>query len=94
MREERVVLEDHAEAPLLRRQARHVFLLDAHAAGVRLLEPRHEPQHCRLAAPRRPEKRHDLALRHGQGEVGGHVQPAEMLVQAVEDEEGFVICGL
>ena len=59
--EERVVLEDHAEAALLGRQAVTSSPSTTISPGVRSLEARDEAQHRRLAAARRPEQGHDLA---------------------------------
>jgi hypothetical protein len=50
------VLEDEADAPLLRRKPGRVLLEDRHLAGVRLLEARDHAQKRRLPAPARTEQ--------------------------------------
>jgi hypothetical protein len=65
MREQRVVLEDHADAPLFRRQReagtadRTPFEPDL--AGNHRLEAGDAAQQCRLAAARRAEQAGDAA---------------------------------
>jgi hypothetical protein len=61
MREERVVLEDGVDVPLVRRCGGHVPAVEQDLALGRPLEARDHPQGGRLAATRRPEQREELA---------------------------------
>ena len=65
---ERVVLEHHADVPLVRRQPVHHAVAEADLARVGLVEAGHEPQQRRLAAARRAQEREQLAVIDG--EVG------------------------
>ena len=66
MPEERITLENETDAPLLHRRLRHVLAVQDHAARVRLLEPRDEPQDRRLAGAGGAQDRRDRA--RGRGE--------------------------
>ncbi len=59
--ERRVVLEDEADAALLRRERRRLLAGDHDLAGVGRLEPRDHAQQRRLAAAARPEQRRQRA---------------------------------
>ena len=65
VREQGVVLEDHPDAPRLRRHGAagpgDALPADLDHARVRRLEARHEPERRRLAAARGPEERQHLA---------------------------------
>src|SRR5262249_14593007 len=54
--EGRVVLEDEADAPRLRRDAGDVLAVEPDGSVVRLLEPGDDPQQRRLAASARAEQ--------------------------------------
>ena len=85
VREERVVLEDHAEAAALGRGGRDVLAVDEDAPRVGRLEAGDQPQHRRLAAAGGTEERDDLALRRPTSEtprVTGVL--AEALLEALE----------
>ena len=62
VRVERVVLEDHRDVALLRRQVVDDFLADPDLAVGDLLEPREHAQRRRLAAARRADDDHELAV--------------------------------
>src|SRR5256714_7938456 len=63
---ERVVLEDHADAALGGRHARHVPALDQDLAGGRQREAGDEPEDRRLAGAARAQQRQELAVVHGE----------------------------
>ena len=73
MREERVVLEDHADPAALRRHPRAVARDDTaahgHGASLRPLEACDQAQQGRLAGAGRPEDREDLAGPNLEGHV-------------------------
>src|SRR5581483_1945775 len=64
MREQRVVLEDQADAAPVRRHAGDRRAGNGHVAGIGLDEAGHGPQARRLAAARGAEEREELARRH------------------------------
>ena len=72
VRPDRVGLEDHAEAALVRRHERrgrrveHGAAVDDDPARVRPLEPGDRAEHRRLAGARRAEDREQPALGHGE----------------------------
>ena len=80
--EEGVVLEDEADAAVLRLAARRVLALEEDLAAVRALEPRDDAQEARLAGPRRPEERHELAVGDLQADVVHRRERAERLGDA------------
>src|SRR5262249_7833291 len=61
VREQRVLLEDEPDAPLLRRQVPVGIdpdvVVDGHTSGLRPCQARDDPQHRRLARARRPDER-------------------------------------
>ena len=61
MREQRVVLEHHADLPLIRGQARQRLAVERDFAERRRLEACEHHQCGRLARPRRSEQRQELA---------------------------------
>ena len=65
VREQRVVLEDHAQPAFLRRHVTlavgHRLACDAHRPCVRLLEAGDQAQRGGFAAAARPQQHHDLA---------------------------------
>ena len=87
MGKQRVMLEHHPTAPPCRRQRRHVLALDRDAPRVRQLEPGKQAEHGRLAAPRRPEQRHDLAARHLERDGADRDRVRPLLPHAVERDE-------
>ena len=62
VRIERVVLEDHRDVTLLRREIGHLTLADPDAARVDLLEPGEHAQRCRLSGARRADEHEELAV--------------------------------
>ena len=62
--ERRVVLEDEADAALLRRLACDVHAVELHGSGLRLLEPGDDAQERRLATAAGAEQRRQGAGRH------------------------------
>ena len=87
VRKERVMLEDHAETPLLGRKRRDVFALDEDAPRVGRLETGDEAQDGRLAAARGPEQGHDLAASGRQRHAARHRSVAETLLEVFERQE-------
>ncbi len=89
-----VVLENHRDVPLARRQVRNVAVADEDAAGGDLLEPRQHPHERRLAAPRGTDKNHELAALDRQADVvhGGHVA-RKGLADAFEDDLAHAAAG-
>ncbi len=61
MREERVVLEDHAHAPAMGRDVIHPAALDQDVARGRIDEARHRAEGRGLATARRTQEREELA---------------------------------
>ena len=61
VRVERVVLEDHRDVAVARREVRHFPVADEERPGGDLLEPGHHPQKRRFPAARRPDEHHELA---------------------------------
>jgi hypothetical protein len=61
MREQRVALEDHVQRPPFGRQPHEVGAVEGDPPLGRRLEPRDHAEQRRLAAPARPEQRHELA---------------------------------
>ena len=77
VRVERVVLEDHRDVPVLRRQVVDDLAVDHHAPGRDRLETGDHPERGRLPAARRPDEHDELAggdlevrSRHGLRAVG------------------------
>ena len=79
MLERRVVLEDEADAALLRRHAGRVLAGDEDLAGVGLLEPGDHAQQRRLAAAARAEQRGQRAGRDLERDVVERDEVAEPL---------------
>jgi hypothetical protein len=77
MREQRVVLEHHAEAAPRRRHVGDVLALDDDAPTIGRLESGEQPQHRGLPAARGPQQRDDLAARDVEcdGPYGDRVGP-------------------
>ena len=71
VRIERVILEDHRDVAVARREVVDDLALDPDLAGGDLLEPGDHPQRRGLAAAGRPDQHHELALGDVQVEVVG-----------------------
>ena len=69
VREERVVLEHHAEAALLGRQMVHALAVDPQLAVARRDQAGDDVEGGGFAAAARAEQRHELPAPHRQGEV-------------------------
>ncbi len=69
VREERVVLEHHPEAPGHRRDAGHIVTLDQDPTLIRRLEPGEQPERGRLAAAAGPQQCQQLAALERQRHV-------------------------
>ena len=63
VREQRVVLEDHADAALVRRHVVDALAVERDRAGGRILEAGEHHERRRLAGAGRPEEREELAAR-------------------------------
>ena len=70
MRVERVVLEDHRDVALLRREVVDDAVADPELALGDLLEPRDHPQCRRLPAPGGPDEDDELAVADLEVELG------------------------
>ena len=77
--ERRVVLEDEADAALLRREPGRVVPGDEDLPGVGRLEPRDDPEQRRLARAARPEQRRQRSARNGERHVVDRGEVAEVL---------------
>src|SRR4029079_10739688 len=80
----RVVLEDEADAAVLRWATRHVDTVDHDAPGVGALEPGDDPQQGRLAAAAGAEERGERALGH----LHRDVVECDEVVEALRDAQG------
>ena len=69
VREERVVLKHHSDAPVLRPYIGHVAPVDRDPAMVRTDQPGHQPQGGRLAAAGRAEQRQEFAVPNLAGQI-------------------------
>ena len=85
IRVERVVLEDHRDVAVLRRDVGDVAVADEDLAGVDLLEPGEHAQRRRLARAGRADEHHELAVRdmqvervHG-GSVRARIDPRRVV---------------
>ena len=87
VREERVVLEHHAEVAALGRHAGHLLAVHQDAAGVGDLEPGQAAQERRLAAAARAEERHDRAALDLEREVAQHLALAEPLGEILDPQK-------
>ena len=80
--EQRVVLEDEADAALAHVDIGGVFAVEQDRAGIGHLEAGDDAQQGRLARARRAEQRHQLARRHVEVQVVADDRRAEALVEA------------
>ena len=81
--EEAGFLEEHAH----RRMARDDRLaVDGNSSGGRPVEPGNQPEKRRLANARAPDRREELAGRHGEIELGEHAAIAEALRNGIEGD--------
>ena len=89
VREQRIVLEDHADIAREGLQVLDMPPLEVDLAGVRREEPGDQPERRRLAASRRSEQGDELALRDGQVERAHGGDDAEALLDALEQQRRF-----
>ncbi len=89
VREQRVVLEDHVDVPVPRRDQRHVLAVEHHPARRRLLEAGDHPQRRRLPAPARAEHREELAAGDLDRDVVDRERFAEPLADPLEPDHRF-----
>src|SRR5207245_2454107 len=82
--EQGVVLENHPDVASLRRKVRHAVISEVDVTGVRKLEAGDGAQGRRLAAPRRAEERHQLAVLDVEVEVVDGDDVTEALRQAAQ----------
>ena len=90
MREDRVVLEDEADAAPAHRHAGHVAAAEQDAPAGRLLHAGDHVHGRRLAAARRPEQRHELAVLDGEVHGLQRGEVAEFLDQALQADGAHV----
>jgi hypothetical protein len=69
VREQRVILEHHADVALVRRQERHVAVAEMDRTRRGLNEAAEDAEQRGLAGSGRPEQRDELARRDIQGDV-------------------------
>ena len=77
--ERRVVLEDEADAAVLRPPSRHLLARDRDRPGVRLLKACDDPEERRLPRPGRAEERDERACRDVERDVVEGLEVAEAL---------------
>ena len=89
VRVERVVLEDHRDVAVLRREVVHDLAADANDAVADRLEPGDHPQRARLPAARRADEDDELAVADLEVEVADRVRPVRIdLVQLLQRDLG------
>jgi hypothetical protein len=81
VRVQRVVLEDHRDVPVARRDAVHHLAADGDRAGGGLLQAGDQPQRCCLAAARGPHQHEELAVGHLERHVGDRADPTGELLR-------------
>src|SRR5437868_725207 len=69
MREQRIVLEDGIDRALEGRERRDILAIKADLALGREIEAGDQPEEGGLAAARRPQKREELVLANGDGNI-------------------------
>ena len=91
VREQRVVLEDHADIPPVGRHARHVAAVDLDRATARAHETGDHPERRRLARPGRPEQRHELPAPDLEIDAVHGDRAPERFTQLAQDQGGPVV---
>jgi hypothetical protein len=81
MAEERVILEDEADIPLLHGEAEGILLAEENAAFGREVEAAEDAQKRRLAGARRSQQRQELA----RGDLQGHAVEGRRIAEALRD---------
>ena len=84
MFEQRVILEDEADAPLLYGEIGRVVLAKIHRAAVGRVEPGDDAQQRRLARSRRPQQRDEFAGRYVERDVAQRRIRAKVLLDALD----------
>ena len=84
--EQRIVLENHADPPPLRREQGHVASVKEHAPVVDFRKPRDHPQDRALAAPARPQKHEELPVGHLDRDMVDDGMPAVDLHEILEND--------
>ncbi len=96
VREQGVVLEHHADAPVLGRHGkpwrRHHLPLQQDAAFAQRLETRDGAQHGGLAATAGAEQAGDAAAREGEGQVVDNALAAKAMVDAIDLDHDIGSC--
>jgi hypothetical protein len=89
VRVERVVLEDHRDVTIARRLLVDDLVADPQLALADVLEPRDHPQRGRLAAARRSDEDHELAVLDLEAHVlDGLIAVRVALRDSVQDDLG------
>src|SRR5262249_30942474 len=89
VRVERVVLEDHRDVAVARRQVVDDAVADLDLAVADLFEPGDHPQRGRLPAAGRADEDNELAVLHAEIEIGDGVRAVAVdLVHLVERDAG------
>jgi hypothetical protein len=73
------------------RLAGHVLAEEAHRPARRLVDAREHVEERRLARPVRPDQRHHLAARDDEVDVVHRDEAAELLAEALRDEDVVVV---
>src|SRR6266540_1898742 len=84
VRKERVVLEDHADVALVRRDGRQVATVEHDAPGIGSREAGDNAERRRLPGSGRPQQRHELSWSDVEGDVVDRVQLAVLLRDPAE----------
>jgi hypothetical protein len=90
MREQRVVLEHHADVAPMRRQRRDILPVELHRAAIDAQQAGHDAQQGGLAAAGRPQQGNELALADAEIDAAQHGRRAERLLGAGNVEEAQV----
>ena len=89
MRIQRVVLEDHGDVAVARREVRDISVADRDRPARDLFEPRDHAEQRRLAAPGRPDQDEELAVRDVEAHaVDGADTAAELLRHLLDRDLG------
>ncbi len=88
VRVERVALEDHRDVAVLGRDVVHDPLADPQRAAGDVLEPGDHPQAGRLAAARRADEDHELAVADLEVQVVDRLDLAVQLAHVIEGDCG------
>ena len=90
VRIEPVALKHHGDAARARRHVVDDVAVDQELAGRGLLQARDDAQERRLAAARRPEQHHELAVAHLQADAVDSHHVAELFSDLVDSNRGHV----